>query len=193
MIRCSGSAYSWRAAAQDNVYMAPALQWHQPQRSHVRCLECMHSIFPCGSTSPSPYLETGILQKMLTPARPASINRAACAARRRFLPQFRPEQVIFGAGPPPGTACILCPGFCRFIAMPHQQPSPASQKLMVSDLALGAEVNELFIIASAQQGQARNGPYWRIEFRDASGGIGGKSGAPRARPMRNSPRARWRG
>lgn len=53
-------------------------------------------------------------------------------------------------------------------------------KRLVSDLALGAEVNDIFIIASAQQGQARNGPYWRIDFRDASGNIGGKIWSPQS-------------
>lgn len=49
---------------------------------------------------------------------------------------------------------------------------------MVCDLTLGDEVSDLFIIASAQQGQARNGPYWRLDFRDASGSIGGKIWSP---------------
>ena len=51
---------------------------------------------------------------------------------------------------------------------------------MISDLVLGAEVADLFILASAQQGQARNGPFWRLEFRDASGGIGGKIWSPQS-------------
>lgn len=67
---------------------------------------------------------------------------------------------------------------------PEQQLSaprpPAAKNLMISDLELGAEVADLFILAVAQQGQARNGPYWRLEFRDASGGIGGKIWSPQS-------------
>ena len=60
-------------------------------------------------------------------------------------------------------------------------PRPTVAKtLMISDLELGAEVADLFILAVAQQGQARNGPYWRLEFRDASGGIGGKIWSPQS-------------
>lgn len=64
--------------------------------------------------------------------------------------------------------------------MPETTPpsESGSSKRMVCDLTLGTEVSDLFIIASAQQGQARNGPYWRLDFRDASGSIGGKLWSP---------------
>lgn len=58
-------------------------------------------------------------------------------------------------------------------------PDPA-KTVFASDLALGDEVAELFILSTAQQGQARNGPYWRLEFRDATGGIGGKIWSPQS-------------
>ena len=68
--------------------------------------------------------------------------------------------------------------------MPEQHPSASSRlaakTLMISDLGLGTDVADLFILASAQQGQARNGPFWRLEFRDASGGIGGKIWSPQS-------------
>lgn len=65
--------------------------------------------------------------------------------------------------------------------MPEQNSAPAgSKKIMISELNLGGEVNDNFIIGAAQQGQARNGPYWRIEFRDASGTIGGKIWSPQS-------------
>ena len=44
----------------------------------------------------------------------------------------------------------------------------------VGSLTLGAEVSDVFLLAEAQQSQARNGPYWRLVFRDAGGSIGGK-------------------
>ena len=51
---------------------------------------------------------------------------------------------------------------------------------MARDLALGDEVAEVFLLSAAQQGQARNGPYWRLEFRDSSGTIGGKIWSPQS-------------
>lgn len=56
----------------------------------------------------------------------------------------------------------------------------AAKSLFVSDIALGVEVADLFILSAAQQGQARNGPYWRLEFRDASGSISGKIWSPQS-------------
>jgi len=52
--------------------------------------------------------------------------------------------------------------------------------LFVSDLSLGSEVAELFILSAAQLGQAKNGPYWRLEFRDASGSLEGKIWSPQS-------------
>lgn len=49
-----------------------------------------------------------------------------------------------------------------------------------ADLALADEVADIFILSTAQQGQARNGPYWRLEFKDASGTIGGKIWSPQS-------------
>lgn len=64
---------------------------------------------------------------------------------------------------------------------PEQQSPPSRLKsIMISDLSLGLEVADFFILTVAQQGQARNGPYWRLEFRDASGSIGGKIWSPQS-------------
>ena len=55
-----------------------------------------------------------------------------------------------------------------------------AKSLFVSDLSLGSEVAELFILSAAQRGQAKNGPYWRLEFRDASGSLEGKIWSPQS-------------
>ena len=55
-----------------------------------------------------------------------------------------------------------------------------AKRLFVSDLSLGSEVAELFILSAAQMGQAKNGPYWRLEFRDASGALEGKIWSPQS-------------
>lgn len=64
--------------------------------------------------------------------------------------------------------------------MPPRSPS-SSQRRFVSDLALGDEISDIYILAVAQQGQARNGPYWRLDFKDAGGVISGKIWSPQSR------------
>lgn len=63
---------------------------------------------------------------------------------------------------------------------PLPQPALPEKNLMISDLSSGNEVEDTFILAVAQQGQSRNGPYWRLEFRDASGSINGKIWSPQS-------------
>lgn len=48
----------------------------------------------------------------------------------------------------------------------------------IADLTAGGGVDTVLLIASAQQNQARNGPYWRISFRDSSGSIESKIWSP---------------
>jgi 3'-5' exoribonuclease len=48
------------------------------------------------------------------------------------------------------------------------------KKQFIGELAPGGSVDGIFLLALAQMNQARNGPYWRVEFRDASGKIEGK-------------------
>ncbi len=50
----------------------------------------------------------------------------------------------------------------------------------ISDLQAGTDVTAVFVLASAQQGQAKNGPYWRLELRDSSGAIEGKIWFPQS-------------
>lgn len=52
------------------------------------------------------------------------------------------------------------------------------KKQFVTDLIPGEGVEGLFLVSTAQQNQARNGPYWRVEFRDATGKIEGKIWSP---------------
>lgn len=63
---------------------------------------------------------------------------------------------------------------------PPAPPQSAVKQLMICDMDLGSEVADVFVLSAAQQGQARNGPYWRLEFRDASGSIGGKIWSPQS-------------
>jgi 3'-5' exoribonuclease len=52
------------------------------------------------------------------------------------------------------------------------------KKQFIGELGPGALVEGIFLLASAQMNQARNGPYWRVEFRDASGRMEGKIWSP---------------
>ena len=50
----------------------------------------------------------------------------------------------------------------------------------IADLKNGQEVSSVFLLASAQQGQARNGPFWRLVLRDASGSLEAKIWSPQS-------------
>ncbi len=50
----------------------------------------------------------------------------------------------------------------------------------IADYANGDEVAALFLLAAAQQGQARNGPFWRLELRDATGSMEAKIWSPQS-------------
>ncbi|MCL1889971.1 MAG: HD domain-containing protein [Desulfovibrionaceae bacterium] len=52
------------------------------------------------------------------------------------------------------------------------------KKRFISDLEPGGAVEGVFLLASARQGQSRNGPYWRLEFKDTSGSMEGKIWPP---------------
>ena len=48
----------------------------------------------------------------------------------------------------------------------------------IADFSVGDEVSTLFLIGNAQQGQARNGPFWKLELRDSTGSIEAKIWSP---------------
>ncbi|MDL2285270.1 HD domain-containing protein [Desulfovibrio sp. OttesenSCG-928-F07] len=52
------------------------------------------------------------------------------------------------------------------------------KKQFINTLTPGAVVDGLFLLAAATQNTARNGPYWRIEFKDSSGSIESKIWSP---------------
>lgn len=59
-------------------------------------------------------------------------------------------------------------------------PPPPHQRRFVSDLALGDDISDIYILSAVQQAQARNGPYWRLDFKDAGGVISGKIWSPQS-------------
>ncbi|MDL2316581.1 HD domain-containing protein [Desulfovibrio sp. OttesenSCG-928-A18] len=71
--------------------------------------------------------------------------------------------------------------------MQSMTDSAVTQKRMLAELTLGEEVADLFLLASAQQGQSRNGPYWRLDLRDASGAMPGKIWSPQSQAYPELP------
>ncbi|WP_243438537.1 3'-5' exoribonuclease YhaM family protein [Fundidesulfovibrio soli] len=56
----------------------------------------------------------------------------------------------------------------------------SEKRIFVRDLAVGAQVNECFLLAQASKGQARNGPFWSLKLQDATGTIEAKLWSPAA-------------
>jgi 3'-5' exoribonuclease len=54
------------------------------------------------------------------------------------------------------------------------------KKIFVRDLKPGAPVADVFALAEAKQGQARNGPFWSLQLQDASGRVEGKIWSPQS-------------
>lgn len=48
----------------------------------------------------------------------------------------------------------------------------------IRDISANDEVASIFAVTLAAQGQARNGPFWRLELADASGSVGAKVWSP---------------
>ena len=54
----------------------------------------------------------------------------------------------------------------------------AFKQQWIDDFAAGEDVDGLFLLASATQQQARNGPFWRLELKDATGSIEARIWSP---------------
>ncbi len=52
------------------------------------------------------------------------------------------------------------------------------KRQFIKDIAVNGDVNGLFLIASASQMQAKNGPFWRLDICDVSGMLGAKIWSP---------------
>lgn len=50
----------------------------------------------------------------------------------------------------------------------------------ITDLKAGQEVASLFLLSSASQGQAKNGPFWKLALRDATGSLEAKIWSPQS-------------
>ncbi|MDL2210337.1 HD domain-containing protein [Desulfovibrio sp. OttesenSCG-928-O18] len=50
----------------------------------------------------------------------------------------------------------------------------------IGDFTVGDQVSTLFVLGAAQQGQAKNGPFWKLELRDSSGSLEAKIWSPQS-------------
>lgn len=50
----------------------------------------------------------------------------------------------------------------------------------IQSLSPGQPVDDLFLIAGANQAQSKNGPYWNLTFQDATGSVDGKIWSPKS-------------
>jgi 3'-5' exoribonuclease len=53
-----------------------------------------------------------------------------------------------------------------------------NKKVFVRDLTAGTPVNDIFLIRSARQAQAKNGPYWSVLLQDSTGEVEAKIWSP---------------
>ena len=56
--------------------------------------------------------------------------------------------------------------------------SAMQKTLFIKEIAPGDEVASLFLLTQASQGQAKNGPFWRLELKDRSGSLEAKIWSP---------------
>lgn len=55
----------------------------------------------------------------------------------------------------------------------------------IADFSVGDDVTTLFALGAASQGQARNGPFWKLELRDSSGSLEAKIWSPQSQMYTN--------
>lgn len=55
-----------------------------------------------------------------------------------------------------------------------------SKTQFIADFSLGDDVATLFLLGGVHQGQAKNGPFWRLELRDSSGSLEAKIWSPQS-------------
>lgn len=61
------------------------------------------------------------------------------------------------------------------------------KRLFIQDITPNTEISGLFLIAASSQSQSRNGPFWRLELKDASGSIEAKIWNPLSQQFSELP------
>ena len=68
-----------------------------------------------------------------------------------------------------------------------QKTQSASERRWARDTASGDEIRALYLIGSASQLQAKNGPFWRLELKDATGSLEGRIWSPLSQQYADIP------
>ena len=68
-----------------------------------------------------------------------------------------------------------------------QKIQSAPDRRWAKDVAPGDEIRALYLIGSASQLQAKNGPFWRIELKDASGDLEARIWSPLSQQFAEIP------
>ena len=61
------------------------------------------------------------------------------------------------------------------------------ERIRIADITPGSEIHALFLVGSASQLQARNGPFWRLELKDASASIEARIWSPLSQQYSDIP------
>ena len=70
-----------------------------------------------------------------------------------------------------------------------QKIQSAPDRRWAKDVAPGDEIRALYLIGSASQLQAKNGPFWRLELKDASGDLEARIWSPLSQQFTEIPPA----
>ena len=62
-----------------------------------------------------------------------------------------------------------------------------SKKIFVQDIRSGQQIDDIFMVISARQAQARNGPYWQLTLQDMTGEIQARVWNPLSRQFQEIP------
>ena len=68
-----------------------------------------------------------------------------------------------------------------------QKIQSAPDRRWAKDVAPGDEIRALYLIGSASQLQAKNGPFWRLELKDASGDLEARIWSPLSQQFTEIP------
>jgi len=71
--------------------------------------------------------------------------------------------------------------------MPRTEHTVSGKTTFVKDLVPGRPVDDLFVVADARSGQAKNGPFWTLTLEDATGAVEARIWSPASQAYQDIP------